>query len=106
MRELNNVNKLRHLQKQVDNIRTELGFSQPREVIFKADLDVIGDEKVIVKADGFGSATTLIVEGNYPIDYYTKFEREFATEDEASIAAEAIVEGEIIIPSIHIIEQA
>lgn len=95
MRIAEKINMLRRLQRQADDIRTELGISQPAEIIYKADLHTIGDETVVVEADGFGGARTRIVEGNYPIDYYTKFENAFATEDEAVATAEAILEGEI-----------
>lgn len=99
MRVGNEINKLRRLQRQADSIRTKLNISPPGAVVYKADLDIIGDESVVVEADGFGGAVTKIVEGNYPIDYYTKFESAFVTEDKAVARAEAIVEGEIITPS-------
>ena len=99
MRVGNEINKLRRFQRQADSIRTKLSISPPGAVIYKADLDVIGDETVVVEADGFGGAATKVVEGNYPIDYCTKFESAFATEDEAVTTAEAIVEGEIRAPS-------
>ena len=99
------INKLRCLQRQADDIRAKLSISSPAEVTYKADLDVIGDETLIVEANGFGGAVTKIVKGNYPIDYYTKFEKAFETEDEAIAAAEAIVEREVNIPSAHSPEQ-
>ncbi|MGO8700694.1 MAG: hypothetical protein ACLQVY_23640 [Limisphaerales bacterium] len=43
---------------------------------------------MVVEADGFGGATTRIVEGNYPVDYTTKFEISYPTESEAETAAE------------------
>jgi hypothetical protein len=45
---------------------------------------------IVVEADGFGGATTMVVEGNFPIDFMTKVERVFATEQEAEEAAEQI----------------
>ncbi|HYT60913.1 MAG TPA: hypothetical protein VEL06_12125 [Haliangiales bacterium] len=48
------------------------------------------DEDIIVEADGFGGATLLVVEGNYPISYSIKRQRRFTREDEACEAAEAM----------------
>ena len=47
---------------------------------------------IVVEADGIGGAKLLVVEGNYPIDYLTKSERAFATEDAACEAAEKLLE--------------
>ena len=65
-------------------------MSQPGEILYQASRDCIGNDLIIVEANGFGGATTSIVEGNYPIDYYTKFEKSFATEQEAELAAEQL----------------
>jgi hypothetical protein len=59
-------------------------------VTFLAHPDVADDSLLIVEADGFGGATTSIVEGNYPVDYITKFEKAFPTEREAEAAAERV----------------
>ena len=48
---------------------------------------------VVVEADGFGHATTSIVEGDYPFDYLTTFSKTFETEEDAENAADAIVRG-------------
>ena len=48
---------------------------------------------VVVEADGFGHATTSVVEGDYPFDYFTTFAKTFETEEDAENAAQAIVEG-------------
>jgi hypothetical protein len=45
----------------------------------------------VVEADGFGGATTRVVEGNYSVDYAIKFEQFFPTEGEAEAAAEVLV---------------
>ncbi len=87
--------ELRILQKRADALRKELGISRPGEVIFLASYDGIDDDVVIVEADGFGGAKTRIVEGNYPVDYVTKFERSFPSEHQAEAAAEKVAFGGI-----------
>jgi hypothetical protein len=44
----------------------------------------------LVEADGVGGAVLLVVEGNYPVDFYTREEKQFSTEAEAVRAAEAL----------------
>jgi len=82
--------ELRILQERADTIRNELGISPPEHVTFLAKRETIRDEVVVVEADGFGGATTTIVEGNYPVDYVTKFAKIFRTEEEAETAAERL----------------
>ncbi len=84
------LNKLRRLQGDADVIRQELGISAPGEITYQAEMDVISGDTVLVKADGFGGATTRIVQGNYPVDYTTKFEKFFPTESDAENAAEEL----------------
>jgi hypothetical protein len=91
MNETEKLAELRRLQTKADSIRRELGISSPGEILYRADLDMISDAIVLVEADGFGGATTRIVEGNYPLDHCTKFEKFFPTESEADMAAEQIV---------------
>jgi hypothetical protein len=79
--------ELRRLDKRTDALRKELGISRPGEITFVASCNEIGDDIVLVEADGFGGATTSVVEGNYPVDYLTKFQRSFPTEREAEEAA-------------------
>ena len=78
------------LQNRADALRKELGINRPGEVIFLASYDGLDDDIVIVEADGFGGATTRIVEGNYPVDYVTKFERSFPSERQAEAVAEKV----------------
>ena len=82
--------ELRGLQSRADALRTELGCSRRGEVTFFAPRDGIGDDIVVVEADGLGGATTSVVEGNYPVDYLTKFERFFPSQKQAEAAAEDI----------------
>lgn len=82
--------ELRNLQSRADTLRRELGISRPGEVTFLASCNEVGDDIVVVEADGLGGATTSVVDGNYPVDYVTKFERSFPSEREAEAAAEDI----------------
>jgi hypothetical protein len=84
------ITELRGLQGRADALREELGIAAPRAIIYKSDLDIIADDAVLVEADGFGGATTMVVEGNYPVDYSIKFEKFFPTEKEAEEAAEQL----------------
>jgi hypothetical protein len=81
--------ELRSLQTNADSIRQELGISQPGKILFLSSLGSDNDV-VVVEADGFGGATTSVVEGNYPIDYVTKFERFLPSEQDAEAAAEEL----------------
>jgi hypothetical protein len=82
--------ELRVLQARVDATCEELGFSPTSDVTFIAPLQVCSNDIVVVVADGYGGATTSVVEGNYPVDYVTKFERFFTSESEAENAAEKL----------------
>jgi hypothetical protein len=86
--------ELRTLQKRIDAIRLKLGISPPERVIFMALRDGVDDEMVVVQADGFGGATTMIVEGNYPVDFYAKFEKVYRSEEVATTAAEKLAFNE------------
>ena len=79
--------RLKQLQTEAEAIRNELGISPPGAVIYQAYLNPVDDEVVVVEADGFGGATLKVVEGNYPIDYNTSFERVFEGERDAQEAA-------------------
>jgi hypothetical protein len=94
MNTANQLAKLKRLQSQIDAIRAKLGISMPGSVLYQSPWLATGDDLIITVADGFGGATTCIVEGNYPIDFCTKFERHFDTEQEAEAAAEAIATGD------------
>lgn len=85
--------RLKSLQAEMDALRKELRISAPGEVLYSSSLRALEDKEVVVEADGFGGATTSVVEGNYPIDYCTEFEKHFSSEDEAITAADDLVEG-------------
>ena len=82
--------ELRNLQARADAIREELEFSPPGKVTFMAAVKHSPDDAVVVETDGFGGATTSVVEGNYPIDYLTSFEKYFPSEKDAEAAAEEL----------------
>jgi hypothetical protein len=82
--------ELQSLQARADAIREELECSPPGEVTYLAPLGLTSNDTVMVVADGFGGATTSVVEGNYPVDYTTKLEKFFRNESEAESAAEEL----------------
>ena len=82
----NRIKELRQLQAQVDALRTELAFSPPG-VIWMEDRS---NGMIVVEANGFGGATVSIVEGNYPVDYCTTFEKCYSSEKDAEYAAVAM----------------
>jgi|SRR5580692_9550240 hypothetical protein len=75
------------LQSRLDGIRERLGINTRGEILFRADLSYGDDEVLLVEADGFGGGVLRVVEGNYPVDYLIRDEREFSTEAEAFEAA-------------------
>ena len=86
------LKKLRTLQAEIDKIRGELSVSGRDEVLYRASLYVDTDEEVLVIADGFGGATASVVEGNYPIDFFTRHEKAFESEGAAIEAADKLIE--------------
>jgi hypothetical protein len=85
------LSRLKHLHTESERIRQRLRISSPNSVIFRAPINSIDDEEVVVQADGLGGARISVVEGNYPIDFLTLSETEFVTEAGAIEAAEQIV---------------
>jgi len=77
------------LQSQLDEVRQRLNVSAPGHVLYRADVSYGDDEVAYVEADGLGGAVLRVVEGNYPVDYFTREEKKFSTEAEAVRAAEA-----------------
>jgi hypothetical protein len=87
------LKELQRLQFELDAIRQELGIGAPNEILYLAGF-VSGNEQLVVEADGFGAAVTSIIEGNYPIDFWIRYQKRFDSEGEAVDAAERIVENE------------
>jgi hypothetical protein len=86
------LERLRKLEEKCQRLRNNLDVSKPGEVVFQAPNSMWSDNDLVVEADGFGGAKLLVAEGNYPIDYLTKSEQVFATEDAACEAAENVLE--------------
>ncbi len=83
--------RLKHLHAESERIRERLHISSPNSVIFRAAMNPVDDEEVVVEADGLGGAKLCVIEGNYPIDFVSLRETKFATEADAIIAAEQMV---------------
>ncbi len=91
MKRKSNLEKLRTLDMEAQRIRNRLGISPRGEVLFQGTLSAWPDNDVVVEANGLGGATLLVVEGNYPVDYLTRREQRFVSEDAACEAAEAMI---------------
>lgn len=89
------LKQLQRLQAQIDAIRKDLGINASGTVLYSSPLLALEDEVVVVEADGFGGATTCVVEGNYPVDYISKIENHFPSEEKAICNAEDLVEGRV-----------
>jgi hypothetical protein len=87
MNKIHLLRKLSRLEQQSQVIRDTLKISRPDEILYHAPQSTWSDNDIVVEAGGQGDARLLIVEGNYPIDYLIRFERSFASEDEACEAA-------------------
>ena len=81
------------LQEELDGLRRRFGISERGCVLYRAHASYADDNVIIVEADGFGGADLLVIEGNYPVDYFTQEDREFATESAAVKAAEELRQG-------------
>ncbi len=90
MNKVERLAELKEIQQKADGIRVELGISPPGAILYLATPDSLSNDAVIVEADGFGGATTRVVEGNFPVDYCAKYEKSFETEREAEMAAQQI----------------
>jgi len=87
------LRKLRKLEQESRRIREQLGVSNPGQIVFQAPQSRWSDNDIVVEADGIGGTRLLVVEGNYPIDYSIKSEREFRGEDAACEAAQKMEKG-------------
>ena len=93
----NKLARLRRLQAAADRLRKELGFSAQREIIYRRALSICDEDEVFVVSDGLGSATVLVIDGNFPIDFTVRHEQEFDSEKAATQAADAIEEDDEIL---------
>jgi hypothetical protein len=79
------------LQKQLDDLRKRLQIGERGEVLSRVELSRGDDDVLLVEADGFGGGLVRVIEeGNYPVDYMVREEREFSTEEEALQAGVAL----------------
>ena len=83
MNKIQQLQKLAKLERKAREIRAALKISPPNEVLYRVPLSTWSDNDIVVEAGGRGNARLLTVEGNYPIDYLIRFERVFASEEEA-----------------------
>jgi hypothetical protein len=84
------IAQIRKLQSDIDELRSSVQISSPGVVLYLAER-IASHEHVVVTADGYDGANLSIVEGNYPLDYVTNFEKDFETE-EAAIEHAATIE--------------
>src|ERR1039457_6545662 len=82
--------ELKMVQAKADAIRQARGINPPGKVLFLGAPNVASNDVVVVEADGLGGATTSVVEGNYPVDYISKWEKSFSSEQDAEAAADAV----------------
>ena len=80
------------LQKKLDLLRKRLGIADRGHILHRFDASYCDEEIIVVEADGFGGAVFRVVEGNYPVDFFTREEQMFPTEAEAMRAAESFRE--------------
>ena len=84
--------RLRKLYEECKELREVLEIGYPGEDLFHSGMN---DGALAVIADGLGGATIMIVEGNYPVDFVTKRQRSFETEDAALEAASRLMNASI-----------
>ena len=80
------------LQGQLDDLRKRFGVSDRGQILQRFDASYCDEEIILVEADGYGGAIMRVVEGNYPVDFYTREEQAFPTEAEAVRVAESFRE--------------
>ena len=76
------------LQEKLDSLRRQLGVADRGVILYRSEPSYADDEFIVAEADGFGGATMRRGEGNYPTDFLTLQELEFATEFDAVRAAQ------------------
>ena len=82
--------RLKRLHTETERIRQRLHISSPNSIIFRAPVNPLDDEEVVVEADGVGGARLSIIEGNYPIDFLSLREMKFESERAAIREAERL----------------
>jgi hypothetical protein len=84
--------KLKRLQAKIDGTRKKLKISAPKAVLYLQSTGGCDDPSVVVEADGYGGATTSVVEGRFPLEFVVHCSKRFSTEEAALAAATEIVE--------------
>ena len=85
------VERLKAAYTELDLINAAHGIGQRGERIWEGDLNGVDDDLIIVTADGFGHARLAIIDPCGGADsYLEKHGKYFATEDEATEAANLI----------------
>ena len=75
------------LQEPLDSLRRQLGVADRGVILYRSEVSCADAEFIVVEADGFGGATLRRGDGNYPTDFLTLQELEYATEFDAVKAA-------------------
>ena len=78
------------VQEKLDSLRRQLGVADRGVILYRSEASYADAEFIVVEADGFGGATMRRGVGNYPTDFLTLQELEFATEFDAVRAAEKL----------------
>jgi len=76
------------LQERLDALRRQYGVADRSAILYWSRVGYADDEFLVVEADGFGGALFRRGVGNYPGDFLTVQEVEYATEYDAVTAAE------------------
>jgi hypothetical protein len=76
------------LQEKLDSLRRRLGVADRGVILYRSEVSYADAEFIVVEANGLGGATMRRAEGNYPTDFMTLQELQFATEFDAVRAAE------------------
>jgi hypothetical protein len=76
------------LQEKLDSLRRRLGVADRGVILYRSEVSYADAEFIVVEANGFGGATMRRAEGDYPTDFMTLEELEFAIEFDAVRAAE------------------
>ena len=92
MKKLSPLEKLAALETQAKRIRKHLKISKSGEILYRSPETTWSDNDIVVEADGSGGARLLVVEGNYPLDYFVHRQQSFRSEQEACDAADAILD--------------
>jgi hypothetical protein len=82
------IEAITDLQEKLDFLRRRFGVADRGVILYRSEVSYADAEFIVVEADGFGGATMRRGDGNYPTDFLTLQELEFATELDAVRGAE------------------